>query len=133
MKKNIFLGIAFSLSSIAFAQKPINASDFGESINPKDLYKHLSVLASDEYQGRETGQKGQKAAANYIANEFDRLRLTPAGDDRFFQIFNLVKKTLAARKFIVNQQQFNFGDDFFCAKAMLLMLKAMPMIILFFI
>ena len=56
MKKNIFLGIAFSLSSIAFAQKPINASDFGESINPKDLYKHLSVLASDEYQGRETGQ-----------------------------------------------------------------------------
>ena len=57
MKKNIFLGIAFSLSSIAFAQKPITASDFGESINPKDLYKHLSVLASDEYQGRETGER----------------------------------------------------------------------------
>jgi hypothetical protein len=116
MKKSIFIGIAFSLSSIAFAQKPINASDFGESINPKDLYKHLSVLASDDYQGRETGQKGQKAAANYIANEFDRLRLTPAGNDRFFQTFGLIKKTLAARKFIVNQQQFNYGDDFFCAK-----------------
>ena len=116
MKKSIFIGIAFSLSSIAFAQKPISPSDFGESINPKDLYKHLSVLASDEYQGRETGQKGQKAAANYIANEFDRLRLMPAGNDRFFQTFDLVKKTLAARKLVVNQEQFNFGDDFFCGK-----------------
>ena len=104
------------MSSIAFAQKPISPTEFGESINPKDLYRHLSVLASDNFQGRETGQKGQKAAAIYIANEFDRLRLTPAGNDRFFQTFDLVKKTLAARKFIVNQQAFNFGDDFFCAK-----------------
>ena len=116
MKKSIFIGIAFSLSSIAFAQKPISPSEFGESINPKDLYKHLSVLASDDYQGRETGQKGQKAAANYIAKEFERLQLKPAGNDRFFQTFELVKKTLAARKFIVNKQQFNYGDDFFCAK-----------------
>ena len=116
MKKSIFLGIAFSLSSIAFAQKPITPTDFGESINPKDLYRHLSVLASDDYQGRETGQKGQKAAAIYIANEFENLKLSPAGNDRFFQTFELVKKTLAARKFIVNQQVFNFGDDFFCSK-----------------
>ena len=116
MKKSIFIGIAFSFSSIAFAQKPISPTDFGESINPKDLYKHLSVLASDDYQGRETGQKGQKAAANYIANEFDRLKLSPAGNDRFFQTFDLVKKTLAARKFIVNQKQFDFGDDFYCTK-----------------
>ena len=116
MKKSIFIGIAFSMSSIAFAQKPISPAEFGESISVEDLYKHLSVLASDDYQGRETGQKGQKAAAIYIAKEFERLQLKPAGNDNFFQTFDLVKKTLAAKKLIVNQQVFNFGDDFFCAK-----------------
>ena len=116
MKKSIIIGIAFSMSSIAFAQKPMSPTEFGESINAEDLYKHLSVLASDDYQGRETGQKGQKAAAIYIAKEFERLQLKPAGNDNFFQTFDLVKKTLATRKFIVNQQAFNFGNDFFCAK-----------------
>ena len=116
MKKSIFIGIAFSISNIAFAQKPISPTDFGESISVEDLYRHLSVLASDDYQGRETGQKGQKAAAIYIAKEFERLQLKPAGNDNFFQSFEVVKKTLATRKFIVNQKKFNFGDDFFCAK-----------------
>ena len=101
MKKSIFIGIAFSMSSIAFAQKPISPAEFGESISVEDLYKHLSVLASDDYQGRETGQKGQKAAAIYIAKEFERLQLKPAGNDRFFQTFDLVKKTLAAKKDIL--------------------------------
>lgn len=117
MKKNILLGLALGIQSFVFAQKPISPSDFAESINTKDLYKHLSILASDEFEGRETGQKGQKSAAQYLANEFDRLRLTPAGNDRFFQTFGLVKKTLSNRKFIVNQKSFDYGDQFFCGKS----------------
>jgi hypothetical protein len=39
-------------------------------IQAEDLKKHLSVLASDEYLGRETGKEGQKLAASYISNVF---------------------------------------------------------------
>ncbi len=41
-----------------------------ETITPADLKEHLYILASDEYEGRETGELGQKLAAEYIARHF---------------------------------------------------------------
>ena len=35
------------------------AAEFATSISASDLSQHLHVLASDEYEGRETGKKGQ--------------------------------------------------------------------------
>ncbi len=52
-----------------------------QSITQDDLYRHLSILASDEYQGRETGTEGQKLAAEYIAGYFQHLGLPPIGDE----------------------------------------------------
>ena len=39
-------------------------------ITQESLRRDLSVLASDEYEGRETGTKGQKMAAEYISQQF---------------------------------------------------------------
>ena len=39
-------------------------------ITQESLRRDLSVLASDEYEGRETGTKGQKMAAEYISRQF---------------------------------------------------------------
>ncbi|QKG58326.1 M28 family peptidase [Hymenobacter sp. BRD128] len=39
-------------------------------ITQEHLRRDLSVLASDEYEGRETGTKGQKMAAAYISQQF---------------------------------------------------------------
>ena len=39
-------------------------------ITQENLRRDLSVLASDEYEGRETGTKGQKMAAAYISQQF---------------------------------------------------------------
>ncbi|MBK8698835.1 MAG: M28 family peptidase [Saprospiraceae bacterium] len=44
---------------------------FAKTINAEDLKKHLTKLASDEFEGRETGQPGNVKAASYIAKEFD--------------------------------------------------------------
>ena len=41
------------------------AMKYAKTITAEDLKAHLSILASDEYEGRETGQKGQKMAAEY--------------------------------------------------------------------
>ena len=40
---------------------------YAASITPEGLKTDLDVLASDAYEGRETGQKGQKMAADYLA------------------------------------------------------------------
>ena len=39
-------------------------------ITQEHLRRDLSILASDEYEGRETGTKGQKMAAAYISQQF---------------------------------------------------------------
>jgi Zn-dependent M28 family amino/carboxypeptidase len=45
-------------------------------ITQAKLRRDLSVLASDEYEGRETGTKGQKMAATYISAQFKADSLT---------------------------------------------------------
>ncbi|MBL7891932.1 MAG: M28 family peptidase [Bacteroidia bacterium] len=63
---------------------------YANSITRENLKKHLSVLASDEYEGRETGEKGQKMAANYIAAQFKEGNVRPGvGDTSYFQRFPL--------------------------------------------
>lgn len=45
-----------------------------------ELRQHVRYLASDELKGRKAGEEGNRIAAGYIANEFRRYGLTPAGD-----------------------------------------------------
>ena len=60
---------------------------FAESITSQDLKKHLSILASDEFEGRETGTSGNDKAANYIAKQFKKMGLPPIGENNtsYFQ------------------------------------------------
>lgn len=54
------------------------------------LYQHLSVIAHDSLEGRETGMRGQKITAEYLSGFYEDLGLTPVGDDStFYQHFNL--------------------------------------------
>jgi hypothetical protein len=59
-----------------------------ESIKAADLKHHVDVLADDSFEGREAGSRGGHAAGAYIAREFERHRLRPAGDQgTYFQSF----------------------------------------------
>src|SRR5215207_8538289 len=58
------------------------------SINSESVKLHIMELASDKYEGRGAGYSGDRKAAEYIAKEFKRIGLKPAGDKgRFFQEF----------------------------------------------
>ncbi len=46
---------------------------------------HLSFIASDALEGRDTPSRGLDIAAEYIAAQFRRAGLEPAGDDGYFQ------------------------------------------------
>src|ERR1700680_3502551 len=45
----------------------------------------LSFIASDALDGRDTPSPGLDIAAEYIASQFRRAGLEPAGDDGYFQ------------------------------------------------
>ncbi|MCK5814660.1 MAG: M28 family peptidase [Flavobacteriaceae bacterium] len=55
---------------------PINATTFANTIKPEDVKKHVFTLASDEFEGRLTGARGQKMAADYLAKEYESFGLT---------------------------------------------------------
>lgn len=56
-----------------------------ESITANALRAHVRFLASDLLEGRGTPSRGLDLAAEYIATQFDRIGLNPAGEDGFFQ------------------------------------------------
>lgn len=50
------------------------------AVNPTTLRAHLEFLADDALEGRRPGTRGGELAAKYIATQFQRLGLEPAGD-----------------------------------------------------
>src|SRR5262245_20565308 len=56
-----------------------------DRISAYSLRGHLSFIASDLLQGRDTPSAGLDVAAEYIAAQFRRVGLEPAGDDGYFQ------------------------------------------------
>ena len=66
-----------------------------ESITPQDFYARIGFLASDALEGRDTPSQGLEAAAAYIASEFYRSGVVPAGEDgTYFQRWPYVTRAL---------------------------------------
>ena len=81
--------ILFILPILSFSQENIKYSN---TININDLYDHIEILASDSLEGRETGKPGQKIAAQYIANHFNKIGIPPYKGKRYFQKFKVKSK-----------------------------------------
>ena len=56
-----------------------------EEVKAESMRGHLSFLASDALEGRRAPSRGLDIAAEYIAAQFRRAGLEPAGDDGYFQ------------------------------------------------
>ena len=90
MKKTALFSLAICLSACGAQQpKPIeevNPMVYANSITPEELKDHLFVFAGDEFEGRETGEPGQKKAAAYLKEEYQDLDIpSPLGEDDSYQ------------------------------------------------
>lgn len=72
--------LVLALASAGCAQVPTAAT-----ISPDALRTHVQYLSSDQLEGRATPSRGQDLATDYIAAEFRKAGLEPAGDDGYFQ------------------------------------------------
>jgi len=62
------------------------ATKFANSIKASDLEKLLYEFASEDFEGRETGELGQKKAAEYLKNFYiDKSIASPFGGSDYFQ------------------------------------------------
>jgi hypothetical protein len=63
-----------------------SVSDYLNSISTESLKTNLTVIASDEMQGRDTGSEGQKKAGRYIIDFYKKHGISyPKGADSYYQ------------------------------------------------
>ncbi|HLM56196.1 MAG TPA: M28 family peptidase [Pyrinomonadaceae bacterium] len=82
--------VALLLFVPAAAQKPPESPKAAppaalDGVSADSLRGHVSFLASDLLEGRRTPSRGLDLAAEYVAAQFRRAGLEPAGDDGYFQ------------------------------------------------
>jgi Zn-dependent M28 family amino/carboxypeptidase len=52
-----------------------------EAITPDGLLAHIKTLASDEFEGRAPGTKGEELSVKYISDQFKKIGLKPGNPD----------------------------------------------------
>jgi len=80
----VFIGALF-IAVIGFGQPNPTAVKFASLITEADLKADLTILASDAMEGRETGKRGQKMAAAFIAAYFEDLGLKAPVAGSYYQ------------------------------------------------
>lgn len=108
-----------ALSLLAFSasaqKKNKTAEQFSKTITADDLKTHLYILAGPEMEGRETGTAGQRKAADYLKQQFQRIGIAPANSGNYEQFYPLYKDTLKEASVTVSSKKFEFGKDFSAA------------------
>src|SRR5207253_2965655 len=103
MKRFVILG--FSLfAAVAQAQM----------VKPEALRKHLFTIAHDSMGGRDTGGRGNYLTAEYVAAQFKKAGLLPAGDNgTYFQVipFNHIHPDATAQLRVDGGRTFVTGND----------------------
>lgn len=111
MKKLSFLPLLFT-GAIAFAQAD-DAAKYAGIIRTSELQKHLTIIASDDMEGRETGKEGQRKAAAYIENFFKSINLAaPAALKGHQQFYPLYQDSLISSDLKIGDSKAVYGTDY---------------------
>jgi hypothetical protein len=114
MRKTIFLLPLCIAATLAIkAQKIPDPRPFAKTITAEDLKKHLYIVASADFQGRETGTEGQHKAAAYIENHFRSLGLLPGNGDSYQLPYPVFQDSLLGATLSINDQPYSLNQDFF--------------------
>jgi Zn-dependent M28 family amino/carboxypeptidase len=88
------LGLLLVRPLAAQQPAPSAGTQVARAVDPKVLRAHLEFLADDALEGRAPGTRGGETAAKYIATQFERLGLQPAGDSgTYFQRVPIISLT----------------------------------------
>src|SRR5262245_36734985 len=80
-------------------------------------WTHVKTLADDSFEGRQTGTEGYRKAAAYVAEQFEKVGLKPAGTKGFFQAVQFTRRRIVEDKSQValvrgdKEDVLRFGDD----------------------
>ncbi len=109
--KPLLAGLAaLTLTASSFAQAPTPTA---EEFSADAFRAHVTFLADDLLEGRDTGSRGYEIAARYVATQFASLGLQPAGPNgSWFQPVTFIRYTSSPNGSItVGSHTFALGRD----------------------
>ena len=84
---------AAATASTATEETATDTHVFSADITAEDLVEHITVLASDEFEGRAPGTPGGEKTRAYLAAQYERIGLEPIGGS-YEQAVPIVESTL---------------------------------------
>lgn len=111
--KHFFLLTALSVFTFftSLAQQD-EAWKYAQTITEQKLKGVLTIVASEQMQGRETGTEGQRRAAIFIENQFKKIGLkAPQSLDGYQQKYPLYRDSVTSQKFSIGGSPVEFGKD----------------------
>jgi aminopeptidase YwaD len=121
----ILITLGFILSSVAYSQhtqpvtptRNVHTSLHAVSLTPDTirLKQHISILSSDEMEGRETGTNGEKLAYEYLSGEFRAAGLAPMGTQGYIQPFPFTAGSYAGEnnELKIGKNKYTLNENFY--------------------
>lgn len=88
-------------------------SVYAKTITSAELKEMLYIYASDEFEGRDTGEPGQKMAVNYLKDQYVAMGVASAyGGDNYFQNVPLERQKYPEVEVSVKNKSFENFEDY---------------------
>ena len=125
MKKSLFI-LSIFITTVSSIGQNVNDQDVLQSmrsISSNDLMDYVKIMCDEKYAGRLTGTKEYQDCAEWLAGEFSKWGLSPAGDNgSWFQWFNVpytlvlpdcgVTLHIPLKKGVIISKQYRYVSEF---------------------
>jgi Zn-dependent M28 family amino/carboxypeptidase len=121
----LLLAIFFSTMALLFGDDELRErlQPALEAITPDGLLAHIKILASDEFEGRAPGSKGEELSVQYITDQFKKIGLKPGNPDGTYtqEVLLAGIKSEPRMSFVIGDKTMDlkYPDDFVASSARL--------------
>ncbi|HEY4060894.1 MAG TPA: M28 family peptidase [Puia sp.] len=115
--RKLFLLLSVCTAGMVQGQKIADPKPFANTITEADLKTHLYIVASKDFEGRETATEGQRKAAAYIENHFRSLGLLPGAKDGYQLFYPVFQDSMTGSGITINGHAFTPDQDFYANPA----------------
>lgn len=105
--------IFFSIVSCSPLKKYAHKTntDYAESITQEELKEQLTIYASDEFAGRNTGTEGAEMAVDFLVGQYQEMNLSSPKDD-YTQDVPLIVYKMAESSVTIGESHLQLGKDY---------------------
>jgi hypothetical protein len=106
------LGIGSAFAPNTEATEGLLSVKYAEMLDTNKLKGHLGIIASDGFEGRETGTRGADLAAAYLESYYISLGFKPYDGKSFTQQVPMINAQINGGTVTVSDNQYNIVSDF---------------------